>query len=299
LTTATAKDESAASYLAKSGSRNWVKAKGQLDKTAATDSVQANQSYYKAFLSLDATERESLVKNIFIYDNSPTIADIKNNIMPYIRTATLPPFEERVYDKIIGWWIKNVIHCLTADDPVFIGYRQLQKELFDVGSEYKDDSLPIDIDPFYQPTAEELSELSPENRIFIEQLNLIALSSDRLKRCIRDYYNAFRQRSQWVRESLLYINDLTKYEDDLVDEWDRLFCIMKENLEDFGAECTEAQKCKYGKDLLSRIEELNLPIRKNVTQPFIMRGSFHGLASQLRVGWHVDFLDRLCHLLRG
>lgn len=299
MTTAAAKDESAASYLVKSPCRDWAKAKAILQNTAETDSGQTNQAFYKAYLSLDAGEQENLVRNIFIYDSSPPISNIKNNIMPYIRMATLPPFEERVYDKVIGWWIRNVIECLTAAEPVFIGYRQLQKELFDVGSEYKADSLPIDVDPFYQPTDEELAALSPENRIFIEQLNLIALSHDRLKRCIRDYYNAFRQRSQWVRESLLFIDDLTKYENVLIDEWDRLFSIMKEHIADYGAGITDDQKHQQGKDLFGKIEELNLPIRKNVTQPFIMRGTFHGLANQLKVGWHLDYMERLCHLLKG
>ena len=97
----------------------------------------------------------------------------------------------------------------------------------DVINEYKADSLPIDVNPQYQPTEEELEQLSPKNRLFIEQLILIELSNERIKRCIRDYYNAYMQRSQWVRESLLYINDLTKYEKDLIDEWEHLFLIIK------------------------------------------------------------------------
>ena len=299
VTTAAAKEESAASYLTQPPHRNYGKAKIILQNTAETDTGQINKAFYQAYLSLDAEEQENLVKHIFIYDHSPSIINIKNSIMPYIRMATLPPFEERVYDKVIGWWLKNVIQCLASTEPVFIGYRQLQKELFDVGSEYKADSLPIDVDPFYQPTDEELKALSPENRIFIEQLNLIALSHDRLKRCIRDYYNAFRQRSQWVRESLLFIDDLTKYEDMLIDEWERQFLIMKEHIEDYGAGVTDEQKRQQGKALFGKIEDLNLSIRKNITQPFIMRGTFHGLANQLKIGWHLDFMERLCHLLKG
>lgn len=299
ITTSIAKDNTAAAYLTKSSCRDSAKAQEILQNIAQTDEGQTNQQFYKAYLSLTEEERKTLVKHIFIYDRSSSIANIKDYMMPYIRTATIQPFEERVYDKIIGWWIRNVIQCLIAVEPVFIGYRQLQKELFDVGSEYKADSLPIDVDPLYQPTDEELEALTPKNRIFIEQLNLIALSHDRLKRCIRDYYNAYRQRSQWVRESLLYINDLTKYENMLVDEWERLFVIMKEHIADYGSAITCDQKCAHGRALFEKVEELNLPIRKNATQPFIMRGTFHELANQFRVGWHVDYMERLYHLLRG
>jgi hypothetical protein len=188
---------------------------------------------------------------------------------------------------------------LISEKPVFISYRQLQKVLFDIGSEYKADSLPIDVDPYYQPTDQELEALSLQDGIFIKQLNLVALSHERLKRCIRDYYNAYRQRSQWVRESLLFIDDLTKYERALQDEWERLFNIMKEHIDDYGDKVTEDQKCIQGKALLGRIEEINLPIRKNVSQPFIMRGTFHELANQLKVGWHIDYMERLSYLLRG
>lgn len=299
VTTAVSKIDSAASYLKKNSNRDWAKAKELLHKVAETHDSKTNKPFYQTYLTLTPEDQEQLIKHIFVYDSSPSIAMIKDDIMPYIRSATLPPFEERVYDKMVGWWIRNVIQCLTATEPVFIGYRQLQKELFDIGSEYKADSLPIDVNPLYQPTDEELAALSTENRIFVEQLSLIALSHDRLKRCIRDYYNAYQQRSRWVRENLLFIDDLAKYEEVLIDEWERLFFIMKERVVDYGSAVSDEQKREQGKFLFGKIEELNLPIRKNVTQPFIMRGTFHELANQLKVGWHVDFMERLCHLLRG
>ena len=299
ITTAIAKEDSAASLLAKSVGRNWRKAKDILLHIAKTDNGKTNSRFYQAFLTLEPDEQENLVKHIFICDRAPSISSIKNDIMPYIRVITLPPFEERVYDKVIGWWIRSTIQCLVSVESVFISYRQLQQEMFDIGSEYKADSLPIDVNQFYQPTDEELEALSPQNRVFIEQLNLIALSHDRLKRCTRDYYNAYRQRSQWVRESLLFVDDLTKYEKTLIDEWDRLFVIMKEHLADYGDAVSDIQKRDQGKILFGRVEELNFPIRRNVTQPFIMRGTFHELANQLKVGWHVDYMERLCHLLRG
>ena len=191
-----------------------------------------------------------------------------------------------------------MIQCLCSEDPVLIKRIQLQQVIFDIGSEYKADSLPIDVDAYYDPSESELNELIPENRIFIEQLKLISLSSGRLQRCIRDYYNAFRQRSLWVREQLLLANELQDYEALLIDEWNRHFTIMKEDLIDYGEELSEPQKAKIGRELFNNIENLNLPIRERVTKPFIMRGSYHDLANRMMVGWHIDFMDRLCHLLR-
>lgn len=299
ITTAKAQQNSIAFNLQNICSRDWKKALEAMRQTARSNTSKINKSYYDAFMSLDDKQQEALVKHIYICDMSPNIGSIKESIMPYVRVITLQPFEDRVYEKIIGWWIVSVIQCLISNEPVFISYRQLQKKMNDIGGEYKADSLPIDVDPYYQPTDYELDQLPPENRIFIKQLSLIAISNSRLKRCIRDYYNAYYQRSQWVREQLLFINDLEKYESRLIDEWNRLFLIMKEDLEDYGEQLTENQKQTAGKKLFGEIENLALPIRNNVPDPFIMRGTYHELANRLVVGWHVDFMDRLCKLLRG
>ncbi|MGI6235720.1 MAG: ABC-three component system protein [Christensenellales bacterium] len=299
LTTAVSRENTAAYFLGKHASRNPNKAKRLLIGTASAAGVQANEKFYSAFLKLSPELQDNLIRNIYIYDNFQNINNLKTEIMSYVRYATLPKFEEKVYDSVLGWWIRAIIECLSSQEPVFINRIQLQQVIFDIGSGYKTDSLPIDIDFTYDPSDLELNELISENRIFIEQLKLISLSSERLRRCIREYYNAFRQRSLWVREQLLLANELQDYEATLIDEWNRLFTIMKEDLADYGEELTEQQKTKTGRALFGDIENLNLPIRERVTQPFIMRGSYHDLANRMRVGWHIDFMERLCHLLKG
>jgi hypothetical protein len=299
LTTATAQENTVAYYLRKGVNRNTDEAMRLLIDTARAATVQANEKYYSAFLGLSPELQDNLIRHTYIYDSYQNVSNLKTDIMRYIRCATLPQFEEKVYNSVLGWWISAVIQCLCSEDPVFINRIQLQQIIFDIGSGYKADSLPIDVDAYYDPSESELNELIPENRIFIEQLKIISLSHDRLRRCIREYYNAFRQRSLWVREQLLLANELQNYEAVLVDEWNRLFAIMKENLADYGEELTEQQKTKAGRDLFGNIENLNLPIRERVSQPFIMRGSYHDLANRMMVGWHVDFMDRLCHLLKG
>ena len=299
ITTALVPEGTASSYLSKSHIRDSAKALTILQNVAKSHGGQTNKKFYESFLSLDLSLQDHLVSHTYVYGNSPAIYDIKKDLMRYVRCATLPIHEEKVYEKTIGWWFASIIECLCSPEPVYINRDQLQSELYDIGSQYKADSLPIDIDFYYDPSDDEMDELSPENRIFIEQLKLISISNDRLKRCIRDYYNAFRQRSLWVREQLLFVNELAEYEAALIDEWNRLYLIMKENLEDYGSELNSNHKEKAGHSLFGKIEELNKPIRERVNKTFIMRGTYHELANQLKVGWHVDFMDRLCHLLGG
>jgi hypothetical protein len=60
----------------------------------------------------------------------------------------------------------------------------------------------------------------------------------------------------------------------------------------------EEEKIQFGKNLFIAIDELKLPICDSGTHStkgfFIMRGSYHMLANDLRVGWHPEYEDRLC-----
>jgi hypothetical protein len=246
---------------------------------------------------MSSLQQQQIINNTYIYAGSYNIKDLKQALMRFIRCATIQQFEEQVYEKLIGWWISEVIKCLLSPELIFINRMQIQQILYDIGGEYQADSLPIDVDFTYNPTKDELSHVSPNNRIFIEQLKLIMLSDSMIKRCIRDYYNAFRQRSLWVREQLLLVNELSDYEILLIDEWNRLFLIMQDNLDDHKKTLNEKVKADAGKKLLNDIEDLNLNIREKVNKPFIMRGTYQDLANQLKVGWHTDFVDRLCNIL--
>ncbi|MBF4693975.1 ABC-three component system protein [Fusibacter ferrireducens] len=298
VTTAKSTLDSIPYYLTDNPSRNTQQALADLITIATTNTSKTNLSYYKRFSDLDDKTKEKFVSNMHIHDSSVNITGIEKKILKYVKYATLPQYQSKVYDKLIGWWINLMIKGLCSDTPVFIHQSMLQQQIFDIGSEYKADSLPIDIDIYYEPTAEDLSALPEQDRIFIEQLKLISVSNDRLKLCIRDYYNAYMQRSRWVRESLLYLDDLSKYENLLVDEWKRLFLIMKEDLEDYGDSITETDKTRAGRQLLKTVEDLNKPIRPQVNQAFIMRGTYHALSNKLKVGWNLDFYERLCHLLK-
>ena len=74
---------------------------------------------------------------------------------------------------------------------------------------------------------------------------------------------------------------------------------MAENIEEYKENIDEKTKIDAGKNLLKEVENLHLNIREKVSKPFIMRGTYHALANQLKVGWHIDFIDRLCHLLQN
>ena len=138
--------------------------------------------------------------------------------------------------------------------------------------------------------------MSESEKILYEQLKLICLGSHRMQNALRDYYRAFKQRAAWVRNDLLYVNELEKYEKRLIDEWDHAFGEMQDDLAEIKS-LTEEEKAKAGRKLLSDIEKKDIRIRPKCEEAFVMRGSYHLLANKLKVGWHVDFFERLKGLL--
>ena len=88
--------------------------------------------------------------------------------------------------------------------------------------------------------------------------------------------------------------DLHKYENRLVEEWELTFEASRDELSD---KATENAKEVAARSLLAWAEQTLIPIRPNVTEPFVCRGSLHMLSDELRVGWHVDFRDHLAQLL--
>lgn len=293
ITTATAPIDSAAFLLKKDSNRNPDTAYQKL-KTVCFSSVnQAHQRYYDAFREAGEDTVKQLIRQIYIIDCASNIIDVEKDILKHIRYSCIPKHQKMIYERLEGWWFKKAIDALCCDTPVFVNQNQVRSFIVSVSQEYADDNLPIDIldiDDLQE------SNFSANEKIFHEQLKLICLGNHRMQLVLRDYYRAFRQRASWVRNDLLYVNELGQYEQRLIDEWEHAFAAMEETLSETN-NATEEEKAKEGRQLFSDIEKRDIRIRPKCQEAFIMRGSYHILANQLKIGWHVDFFDRLKQLL--
>lgn len=293
ITTATAPIDSAAFLLKKDSNRNPDTAYQKL-KTVCFSSVnQAHQRYYDAFREAGEDTVKQLIRQIYIIDCASNIIDVEKDILKHIRYSCIPKHQKMIYERLEGWWFKKAIDAPCCDTPVFVNQNQVRSFIVSVSQEYADDNLPIDIldiDDLQE------SNFSANEKIFHEQLKLICLGNHRMQLALRDYYRAFRQRASWVRNDLLYVNELGQYEQRLIDEWEHAFAAMEETLSETN-NATEEEKAKEGRQLFSDIEKRDIRIRPKCQEAFIMRGSYHILANQLKIGWHVDFFDRLKQLL--
>ncbi len=253
-----------------------------------------------AFDELSDSEKLDFLERILILDASPRIEDIPAIIKDKHLRTIRREHREFVFERLEGWWTDIVIKQLSgAKTEGIFGY-EVSDKLSDFAEEYKTDNLPITFRG--KKPAEEIDTES-DPRLFVAQLREIGVSSSRIRSAILDYYRAFEQRSAWARENLLVSGEVEEYEDRLADEWNRYKDVVFEKLNDDSAEdaLREAGATLYNWAEFETGKIDSLRIRARVTEPFVLRGSYHILADASpapRVYWHPRFLDRLAKVLK-
>lgn len=291
ITTASVPEDSVAALIQTGGI---LRAYDELRAVADSPS-QTIQPYCDKFLRADAEDVRELLRRTKIVSSADNVVDVEQMIRRQMRYACNPARTEHLrvaVERVEGWWYEECIRALMSPEPTIMTQRQLHSKIYEITRQYDDDNLPIE---FRVLDADETS-LAASDRVFLEQVMLLQRRNDKLRFAIRDYYRAFRQRSSWVREGLLYANELDNYESRLIDEWERTFADMEEDLEDRGSP-TEKDKVRAGRELYRTTMDKDIRIRDRVNEAYVMRGTYHILANHLKVGWHVDFKERLRHLV--
>ena len=292
ITTAVCNDGTAAAYL-RPGIREEKKAMERLAATASTSTSDTNSPAYQAFSSLKAEDRDRLVKSITVLDGSPSIGQLDDQLKLAVFYAVEREFLDSYLQRLEGWWFKQVVTHLLDENAGLILGGELEGEASRIREQFKEDNLPID-DDIMRATVDASGYVE---KIFVKQLKLIGVNHNRVFHAIRNYYRAFEQRSRWVRKDLLLVGDLGRYEDRLIEEWDVVFQQMRDKL---GEGAAEKAKDLAAQKLYSWVERgTHRLIRSAVTEPAIARGTYQMLADDLRVGWHLEFRERLQALLAG
>ncbi len=291
ITTGHVSDGAATHYLRADSSRDVAQAIERLNSIASSSNSTANAAAYQAFRSLDAQQRKRLLSAAVVVDLAPDIADLDANLRDELFHAVERRFLDSLLQRLEGWWYRRVIAHLTEGDPRPILSNELNSELTSVREQFRQDSLPIDDDIM----SASVDASGYQNRSFVRQLRLIDIGNRRILHAIKNYFRAFEQRSRWVREDLLLVGELGRYEDRLVEEWEVLFEQMRDNLDD---DASGEAKRSAAQVLYQWVETgMHPQIRDRVSEPAISRGSYQILSDDQRVGWHLEFKDRLQQLL--
>jgi hypothetical protein len=288
LTTASAPPGSAASLLRPEG-RDVATALSALELVAAAGGNAANAPAYAALLGLGDDRRRALVAAVVVLDQAPGLADVTPILIAELGWSLRPRFRAQMVARLLGWWDQRVIrHLLGGQEPIEAD--EVFYELDALRDEFAAVDLPIDV------TREDADArpLGEDERVFVQQLQLLAMSSRPLELAIRDYKRAYVQRARWTDDALVSSRELRRYEERLLDEWEHVTASAWEACGD-----GDDERRQVGREVYDTIEYLDLWIRPSCQERFISRGSYHMLANELKVGWHPDFLARLRHLLES
>lgn len=294
VTTGIAPDSSAAARL-RVAARDVAAAQQALDVTAASSTNQINKSAYEAYSGATQGVRALVLNRVVIIDAAPTITDLDGELRQEVYWAAGKEHHGVFLERLEGWWLRRVLRQLSNADHNRIGGVELEAQMSDLREQFKQESLPID-DDLLEFTLDDATKVAHEGSTFVRQLEIIKAGKHRIAAAIRDYYRAFEQRSRWLRDDLIVGLDLHKYENRLAEEWELVFAAMRDDL---GDAATNDAKEQAARSVLTWAERVSIPIRLNVTEPFVSRGSLHMLSDEARIGWHPEFRERLAFLLHS
>jgi hypothetical protein len=248
LTTGAAPKNGAAWFLRSEG-RDVAQALSILESTAQSSESQANAHAYAAFLTASAAARRNRLDNVVVLDRAPGILTIDEALKTEVFWTAEQKHLDAFLNRLEGWWFRRVIKQLsTSPQPAGILSAELEAEMSELREQFKQDNLPID-DDLITFTLDDQTHDAHSNYRFVHQLNFIDAGKKRGAAAIRDFYRAYEQRSRWLREELLLVGDLSRYESKLVEEWELVFEAAKDEIEPTAAEAASERRrvrCSHG-----------------------------------------------------
>ncbi len=295
ITTAEAPANSIAAALRPGRERDCAAALGALRGVAQSSKNDDLKAAFAAFSDLTDDQQFRLVEAIHVLDKSPDISDTADRIRDRIRAAVDRQHRDALFERLEGWWLGKVVNQLRSDCPTPVAGFEVYDKLRTIAEQFGPNALPID----YLDARPDSVDPHTDNRMFVRQLRAIDVGITRIEKAILDYYRAYEQRSRWAREELLVGDEAESYERRLIDEWERFAAAM---IEEQDGAVSEIELKRAGRQIFNWMEQTaDLRIRPNVSELYVMRGSFHMLANKPTpsVWWHPRFFERLSNILAG
>lgn len=281
----------AAGRLRPGSDRDVAGAQQRLERAARESTNASSGAYRSAFLALSPDDRTALLDRVEVVDGAVPVAEIQPALERAVRKSVKAQRRTALVDRLCGWWHKRAIALLDAvakGEVDRIGAAELEAELLEIADSLRDENLPIDFLDMAEPTDHEVSE---SDRIFVAQLRLVALGSERLRKSIYDHNRAFAQRSRWQRDELLEVGELGRYDRELKEAWERYFLPVGD---DDAADLDDEAIRRHARERFADLDRSDLaPIRRDVRQGWVARGSLHVIADRLEIGWHPKWLEHL------
>jgi hypothetical protein len=253
-----------------------------------TSSTELSKEISASMADLSEIELRDFFSRIVIADCSLRINELEAGVASQLKSVP-PTFRTDVRERLEGWWLGQAIELIRKKRAP-ITSSEVWLVVSSISSQYHNEQLPVTFEDEVPP--EGIDALN-DPRQFVQQLRAIGIDTIGLEMAILDFYRAVSQRSHWARIDVLVGGEMTRFEARLVEEWKRA-----KSWASIKGLSNDAQVLEAGQRLYqwAENESRHLQIRKQVTEDFIRRGSFHILADEKpepRVYWHPKFLDML------
>jgi ABC-3C protein len=274
-------------------SRDESKALRSLEAAAQTSTAAQTAAARWQFLGLETSARRTFVSRIRVVDGSPRIDKVPALVKAYLHWALPPDHEDLFLAMVWRWWDAVAVAMLQGDLPgVDVG--DAQAAIADIRDQFTRDNLPtlLELADVDEEAVKQTYRMHP----FVQQMHWVAYPPRNLEKAIVDYYRAYTHAVRWVEEDLVSAVELTRFEAELVDEWEREFEWMLDGLVENAG---EEEKKTAGKALLRQLlSQTGICVRSRYNDPFFARGQRHMLADTGKMGWHADFEARIADLLK-
>ncbi|RAU91042.1 ABC-three component system protein [Paenibacillus sp. YN15] len=236
-----------------------------------------------AFNKLSPDQRINLVNKILIRPRTFDIFQVQAEVIRILSNMAVSKSRPLIAERLLQWWDKRMLESkdgITKSELVFNVHYLI--------AQFQDNNLPDDFSIVTPASID--SELGG----FMEkQIDLVNGGFSRKKRAAIARWRARNQRERWIQDDLLYAMELEGYDEVLRQVWDDRHAPMKDDLLGESENvCKEKGRCLL--DWVHNESHLHInPIRTEWKQHFLIHGSYHQLADELKVGWHPEFKDKL------
>lgn len=291
-TSSSGKKHAAHRLLADPVVRNIAEALQLLEKAGKYSKNKDIQKAYSALMRLTVAQRRKLFEQTYLMEGSPDAIAVRKELEAALRHAVRPQHRAAFVERLEGWWFSVVVeHLMSAEDST-IAVGAVHQRIHDLREQFQRDALPDDF--LEAPVPTEVIR-HDDQRTFIRQLRLVQLAANRIRTAQEDHYRAFAQRSRWIRDNLVDLTEVGKFEVRLVDEWRHKCEIICEGV---FPDADETGLIDAGRSLYNWTQDhapanAALFIRPQFPSSYMVRGSYHMLADRLRVGWHPHYQARL------
>lgn len=240
----------------------------------------------EAFLKLTGDLQAEILSRVRLKPGQQNIRHIEEELAKRL-TAVLAKDQFRVAALMVEWWNRQIIHAHCGKRDKAIHRFELVKRHMEIVADIEHDNLA---DHF----AGELPPDTYRSHPMVEkQISLVGGTETWLQRAVTNEWRARESRSRWSTENPTWQERISKYDDRLAEEWSYKHADM---CEECGGQSNEVKSTK-GRELLKwsfyeapdKIEYL----ATSVTAPSYVRGTYHVLSIDGRVGWHPDYLALL------